>query len=586
MGLFENLLEADKKLFYSYIDTYGDGRALPYKNLDYYLRYWNSNKEVFYKAFGNNFIIKKQISLTKRADDIHNEMFDAFYGYDAPTVIGDFIRLYHTTINDIANKIYKANAFEAVDLYWDIMNLVSFATDYSLLFSNVYEGKAITIPAEYTVDNKPFVINTNCKIVKILKKICKAVGVEVKAKKCPVCGQEFNYNLVECPNCKNEKKIIELDGYEMFRQAHSRILNNKKTIGNLCLSIHPMDFITMSDNECGWDSCMSWMNEDGGEYRLGTIEMMNSPNVVVAYLESHKPMNIWGVGEWNNKRWRQLFIVDKTVILGNRQYPYADDELQGLAIEWLREIMTKVQGYGPYPEETCQIRNRCDNLINGTKNIYFTFDTEYMYNDVYDFRLAYVADQYYENNDSYSLCFSGPAICSHCGDIIEYETIDPSSVICNNCAGGWKCELCGEWHRDYEDCNIIDDYKICNYCYEDRTEACEACGEYHIDNNMYHIYLQFVNHNHPDVMNFNYSYYVPLCGYCYSSPSQYEPLFGPMYEIKDMWGNTKKAFDIRNITDEGLERGNLSWSTQQMLKTMRDAKSDEDCVRLIHENAF
>ena len=103
---------------------------------------------------------------------------------------------------------------------------------------------------------------------------------------------------------------------------------------------------------------------------------------------------------------------------------------------------------------------------------------------------------------------------------------------------------------------------------------------------MYHIYLQFVNHNHPEVINFNYSYYVPLCSDCYSSPSQYEPLFGPMYTIKDMWGNTKKAFDIRNITDEGLERGNFPWTTRQILETMRDAKSDEDCIKLVRENAF
>ena len=38
----------------------------------------------------------------------------------------------------------------------------------------------------------------------------------------------------------------------------------------------------MSDNNSGWESCMSWRNN--GCYRRGTVEMMNSPYVIVAYL--------------------------------------------------------------------------------------------------------------------------------------------------------------------------------------------------------------------------------------------------------------------------------------------------------------
>ena len=45
----------------------------------------------------------------------------------------------------------------------------------------------------------------------------------------------------------------------------------------------------MSDNDYGWDSCMGWMNE--GEYRLGTVEMMNSPCIVVAYIDGEEAWN-------------------------------------------------------------------------------------------------------------------------------------------------------------------------------------------------------------------------------------------------------------------------------------------------------
>lgn len=157
---------------------------------------------------------------------------------------------------------------------------------------------------------------------------------------------------------------------------------------------------------------------------------------------------------------------------------------------------------------------------------------------------------------------------------------------CNKCRGGWQCDLCGEWHSDRDDYIWLDEYKICQYCYEDRSEKCECCGDYHLDNNLNHIYLQFVDNKDKDVQLFNYSYYVPLCDYCISNPDEYEPNYGKMFDVIDSWGHPRKAFDIRNITDEGLEGGDLSARNIEMLKTLREAKSDEDCVRLIQEIAY
>jgi hypothetical protein len=83
---------------------------------------------------------------------------------------------------------------------------------------------------------------------------------------------------------------LDQEMFEEFRIAHSQILNDKKLSGRLCLSIHPLDYMTMSDNESDWGSCMSW--REGGCYRRGTVEMMTSPVVVVAYLKSEIDMNL------------------------------------------------------------------------------------------------------------------------------------------------------------------------------------------------------------------------------------------------------------------------------------------------------
>ena len=74
------------------------------------------------------------------------------------------------------------------------------------------------------------------------------------------------------------------DEWEEIRLAHSQIFNTNKMTGTLCLSIHPLDYATASDNDNGWSSCMSW--RDDGCYRMGTVEMMNSPMVICAYFAS------------------------------------------------------------------------------------------------------------------------------------------------------------------------------------------------------------------------------------------------------------------------------------------------------------
>jgi hypothetical protein len=83
------------------------------------------------------------------------------------------------------------------------------------------------------------------------------------------------------------RKIAEsygIEGFEHFMNKHSECLNQKSLKGTVHMSIHPMDYMTMSDNNEGWESCMSWAND--GCYKQGTVEMMNSPCAVVGYLES------------------------------------------------------------------------------------------------------------------------------------------------------------------------------------------------------------------------------------------------------------------------------------------------------------
>jgi hypothetical protein len=343
----------------------------------------------------------------------------------------------------------------------------------------------------------------------------------------------------------------------------------------------------MSDNDCGWNSCMQWM-EDTGDYRLGTIEMMNSPCVVIAYVESHDPMKLfspYGAEEWNNKKWRQLYIVDRTIILGNRQYPYDNLDLQGAAITWLRDIMNSLPGYGPYPNETINLNIQRTNVIKD-KRIKFNFYTNYMYNDVYDYKLAFIADQHLEDGDTYDINFSGPAVCNRCGKELELNEIEAHQLCCFDCGGRWRCECCGEWFYDSDEYYEVNEVnRVCKRCYYD-LDWCECCGYHRFSEYFKTIFIQFVNsENEKIIKEFNYNYFVSICESCILD-KKYVKLYGPLFIVKDEYGVSRRVFDVRNITDAGLEYGGFSESAIEILKLMRDTKSDEERISLLEKIGY
>jgi hypothetical protein len=131
---------------------------------------------------------------------------------------------------------------------------------------------------------------------------------------------------------------FNLKVFEEFKKKYAIIMTEKKITTTFCISIHPMDYITMSDNNSNWESCMNWM--DKGCYHTGTIEMMNSNNVLCCYFLNPNKSNLFVfdketidektgelIGVWNNKAWRQLFYITKDIIMGGKAYPYASKDI-------------------------------------------------------------------------------------------------------------------------------------------------------------------------------------------------------------------------------------------------------------------
>ena len=124
-----------------------------------------------------------------------------------------------------------------------------------------------------------------------------------------------------------------MDVFEKWSNNISDIITRNYVESKLVLSIHPADFLTLSDNASDWTSCLSWKDDSAG--KCGCVEMMNNKYAVVAYLTNGKEF----FGNIPNKTWRTLIYVNKYILLSGRAYPFSNDEITKVALKKMRGLV-------------------------------------------------------------------------------------------------------------------------------------------------------------------------------------------------------------------------------------------------------
>ncbi len=475
-NLYNQLTKEDKDKIEQYIYNYGIVKNY-YLGTEKWLQYWSTEKIKLYKLLNNQFILKIPFSYNREKRDIERDIDALIYQNDE---YGQFVNSIKKIIRNLPQPDDAFYNDEFYELVCDIFHIDSLV-DNSI---HTYINQKVTFKAE---DAK------------------RELQLQPKGKPVKMLGKIITYFIENNIIKSEEDKKYYAEELENFRIRHSQILNEKVITGNLCLSVHPLDFMTMSDNNT-WNSCMNWRN--GGCYHVGSVEMLNSNNVVCCYIESSKPFYLTKERNdnytWNDKKWRQLFYVTKDIIVSGKSYPYFNKDITMAALNALRDLAKKnlnwTYEFGPEQYSDMLHIRTLKAMENNQKFIHtgkttkhnIIFHTKGMYNDMLnDQRTKYYCVRNKVKHNKV-ITYSGKAPCLCCGESVISESdyySDEYNERYNN-VGQVVCESCNKEHFScdicHETCNSSylyqvkengDIHKYCEHCFKNYIRVCPCCGK-------------------------------------------------------------------------------------------------------------
>ena len=456
-NLIDVLTPEDRTKIENYISLYGTTEN--FIGLDNWLKYWSPNKIKMYKLLNNQLIYKVPFQYKKPQAELEIQIRNLTHTHEFPDKLFNWLELNKDIIPT-----------EVRDYIYNCCGIFS-------LFNDRVSG---SIKFKLEDSNKTLQLQNGIKPIRALNRF-----------------------LTYCKNIEDVDSILK--SYESFRLAHSVILNDRMIKGSMSISIHPLDFMTMSDNNSNWESCMSWQNS--GCYHAGTIEMMNSNNVLCCYIENERDPYYFSKENhtedyrWNNKKWRQLVYFNKDIIVGGKAYPYNNDEITKALIEIIRTLAKEnlhwTYNFGPELYKDMQYINsdysmsRAKNYIRykNTKKHNILFDTKGMYNDMINdnYTNYWCVRNKVKSNKIFS--YSGKAPCLCCGEPIVYYTGsddynerygNSGSSVCLDCLEKFRCEVCREENPTKKYYTIILENgapkKLCAECVKYYIKKCPDCG--------------------------------------------------------------------------------------------------------------
>lgn len=292
---------------------------------------------------------------------------------------------------------------------------------------------------------------------------------------------------------------------EELQNRASMIIQEDKIEGYLCFSVHPLDFLSSSENTYNWRSCHAL----DGEYRAGNLSYMMDKSTVMCYLRSEKTNNFLpnfpNSVMWNSKKWRMLlFLSDNwNAMYAGRQYPFFSDtalniikqyvipalNLSGNWSNWHNDEISNYEFQDDEDKVDTTFFNYIYIPMKGSlyKKDQLIEDGEHSqhFNDLLK-SSCYVPYYCWNKQHWKGVHFSigAAAPCLRCG---ESHVAVTDSVLCTDCELEYgnsedemftTCDCCGR-RILYDESWFVESTgeNICEHCMQTECIQCAGCGE-------------------------------------------------------------------------------------------------------------
>ena len=294
-------------------------------------------------------------------------------------------------------------------------------------------------------------------------------------------------------------------------------IQESKITGKLCLSVHPLDYLSVSENTYNWRSCHAL----DGEFRVGNLNYMCDQSTIVCYLKGaeeatlpHFPSSV----KWNSKKWRCLLYLSDNwdAMFAGRQYPMTIDkmldrvqqiakvclDLKGSWSNWHNDQITEFS----YKEKNSTDQQSFANpyipmagKIYPIRNLIKDGAYTHHYNDLLR-STCYIPYYCWSKDwlkDNIHFHIGEEVKCLYCG---KRAMMDHDNIYCCECydqkePGGCVCDDCGNFTLD-RDLRYVERYDVwvCSWCHEHNYTICEYCNDLvHFDDTQQihdHIYCE------------------------------------------------------------------------------------------------
>lgn len=283
-------------------------------------------------------------------------------------------------------------------------------------------------------------------------------------------------------------KYFSIDSKALIAlQNKISIMHQEETVtGTLCFSVHPLDFLSASDNTYNWTSCHSWTEDRA----MGQFSYMLDTSTFICYLRGANNVKLPvfpSSVSWNSKKWRVLLHTNllHSLFLMGRHYPFPIPDVNKEIAKYISKLFG-VRNLSPWQIEK-EITTKRNEVIGKYFNIFnetFLKDSlvtshpdSLAYNDLRFFTVARTTMCYDTNCYQIQPLFVGNKVpCFKCG---KHNIINPGSGLCDRCscepAHNHHCVLCGESLRYGTNLHLyqINRYSvafICDNCFKKEVQ--------------------------------------------------------------------------------------------------------------------